>query len=298
VLSLFPISAGIIVGNAIDFLSTIVVVIGLYTYLPEVIAIGRLLTGVGDGLAANCLTLFLQESAPTQIRGLVSGFQELSVTLSILIGMLFGLQHVLGNSLPALTAVAAIPNIVAIIFMLFCPDTPKFLYLGRKSTIQATEALEFFHGTTHDTAESLQQISQESANEGKTTFKEVWNSKSLRKAMYLGSVVFGLQLMTGTVPITMFSSEFFRRAGLDDLWAELGTIAMAVINCIATALSLNFVDRCGRRLLLLVFGSLNVLSIALYTLFALLSEVTPWAKYCCLAAMFMFTITFRYVNHQ
>uniref|UniRef100_A0A914XCL8 Major facilitator superfamily (MFS) profile domain-containing protein n=1 Tax=Plectus sambesii TaxID=2011161 RepID=A0A914XCL8_9BILA len=270
---------GLVVGNAIDVIATGVNVVGLLTHLPELVTVGRLLTGVGDGLAANCLTLFLQESAPTQIRGLVSGFQELSVTLSILIGMLFGLQYVLGESLWILTAVAAVPNCIAIAVMFFCPDTPKFLYLGKKSTIRATEALRFFHGTTHDVEECLQTISQESANEGKTSFREVWNSRSLRKAMLLGSVAFGLQLMTGTVPITLFSTELFRRAGFNSQGAEMGSIIMAMLNCLATALSLNFVDRCGRRLLLLVFGSLNVLSIAAYALFAELSEVTTWANF-------------------
>lgn len=130
--------------------------------------------------------------------------------------------------------------------------------------------------------------------EGKTTLREVLRSSYLRKAMTLGCVAFALQVLTGIFPTTLYSTVFFRRAGTSEFGAELGAIGMMVCNCVATALSMNFMDRFGRRAILLGCGSLNVLALVSYTTFSALSEMTTWAKYGCLASMFAFSFTFRF----
>jgi hypothetical protein len=91
----------------------------------------------------------------------------------------------------------------------------------------------------------------------------------------------------------LYSTDFFRQVGFSVDWAQYFTVLMAVVNVLATGLSLNFVDRFGRRKLLLWFGSLNVLSTLIYVLLAQLATTKEWAKYGCAVVIFAFNATFR-----
>ena len=61
-------------------------ILSVVTLYPELLGVARFLNGVGFAFQAGCLTLFLQETSPTPIRGLVSSFQETFLIPSSLLG--------------------------------------------------------------------------------------------------------------------------------------------------------------------------------------------------------------------
>uniref|UniRef100_A0A914VDD3 Major facilitator superfamily (MFS) profile domain-containing protein n=1 Tax=Plectus sambesii TaxID=2011161 RepID=A0A914VDD3_9BILA len=283
-------------GNLIKLIATGIMVLSIPWQSPELLGAGRMIAGLGDGLAASCLTLFLQETSPTKIRGLVSGFQELSISFATLIGMLFGLPYVFGNSLTTLMGLTVFPNAALILILVFCPDTPKFLYLERKDKHAAISAVRFYHDVDQMSAvDVLDEFEKEKKDscDGPATLRDVFETAHLRKAALLGSVAAIFQILA-IIPITFFSTEFLRRAGVSPWAAEMTSSMMMVMNCIATALSMNFVDKCGRRQLLLGFGMLNIISLAMFTTFAELSHLVVWAKYGCIFAMLAFSSTYSF----
>uniref|UniRef100_A0A914VK53 Major facilitator superfamily (MFS) profile domain-containing protein n=1 Tax=Plectus sambesii TaxID=2011161 RepID=A0A914VK53_9BILA len=285
---------GLLGGNLIKLIAGSLMIVSIKCHSTELLAAGRMISGLGDGLAASSLTLFLQETSPTNIRGLVSGFQELSISFATLIGVLFGLPYVFGSSLATLVGLSAVPNAALIFILMFCPDTPKYLYVEKKDKLGAIAAVTFYHGVDRDEAiDVISELDKEHEGEQhcRTTFREVFSSRHLRKAVLLGSAACIFQIVAN-IPITFYSTEFLRRAGVSAWGAEMASLGMMVLNCVATLLSMNFVDKCGRRHLLLGFGFLNIVALVMYSIFAELSSQMPWTKYGCITALFAFSFTY------
>jgi hypothetical protein len=68
----------------------------------------------------------------------------------------------------------------------------------------------------------------------KSSLGEIWRTPYLRKAQMVGAAALLLQIGTGVCSLLFLSSELFVRAGLSKFAAEMGTVGMMALMCIAT----------------------------------------------------------------
>ena len=87
--------------------------------------LGRIVIGLGSGMAANIIPVYLSETSPTPLRGRILGVQQLMVVLGGLVSYLTG--YFLNKSWRLMFALGAIPPIVQAIGMLFLPESPRWL---------------------------------------------------------------------------------------------------------------------------------------------------------------------------
>ncbi len=130
--------------------------------IPELFAIGRLLAAISSGISMCSVILFLQvsqhdhfycqlnhtlqETAPTEMRGIMSFYAEMSFVFMTLVGIIAGMSFVFGQNLLHLIAFAIIPGVLAIAIVLPFPETPKFLLIVRNNRQLAEKSLNFYQG--------------------------------------------------------------------------------------------------------------------------------------------------------
>ena len=105
----------------------------------QFIIIGRFLIGINAGLNAGLATMYLAEISPVHLRGAVGTVYQLIVTISILVSTILGMKSLLGNDehWTLLLCLTIVPAIFQLCTLPFCPESPKYLLLGRGRDMDA-----------------------------------------------------------------------------------------------------------------------------------------------------------------
>ncbi|ETN83088.1 hypothetical protein NECAME_01888, partial [Necator americanus] len=160
---------GYIVAVVVAIVAAIVQYLSVLFHLPEIFILGRSMTAFCSPLADACLLLYLQEVSPLSIRGMASFLCEIGYGAMVVLGMILGMRAVLGSALDILMLVPLVPLTLSLVFLMFIPETPKFLMIMRGDREKALRSLEFFRGKEKENErllddyerEKLQEINQE-----------------------------------------------------------------------------------------------------------------------------------------
>ncbi|MEE8637466.1 MAG: sugar porter family MFS transporter [Candidatus Margulisiibacteriota bacterium] len=211
---------------------------------------GRIIIGIAIGATSFAAPLYISEVSPVNIRGKLVGFNQLAVTIGIVISYLVGyaLAQVTGGW-RGMFAFAAIPASLLGIGMLFMPDSPRWL-LSHGSTDKARKVLERIRGTAA-VEQEINEI-QESLKQQSGHWKELL-SPLVRPALIVGIGLAVLQQVTGINTVIYYAPTIFEFAGFQSAAsAILATVGVGIINVLLTIVALRLVDRVGRRPLLLI----------------------------------------------
>ncbi|KAH7729425.1 General substrate transporter [Aphelenchoides avenae] len=207
--------------------------------------------------------LYLQEIAPTPLRGALSSLFTTGYACMALLGMVLGIEHILGHSITLLFSVPVLPGIASIVFLAFLPETPKFLLITRNDRDAARESLSFYQGSRVDHKDTLEAFICESKDEAKTSsILDLFSVKYLRRALALAFMVAILTLPF--YPILQSSTHFFLMIGLQRRLAQLSSTVMMVVLVLSCFLATVLLDKFPRRSLVLGFGIGSVISLAVF----------------------------------
>ncbi|KAH9302071.1 hypothetical protein KI387_013654, partial [Taxus chinensis] len=243
---------------------------------PLILIAGRLLVGLGVGIASITAPIYIAEVSPSEIRGALVSTNTLMTTagqfLSYLVNL--GFTEVPGTWRWMLGA-AAIPAIVQFVVMLFLPESPRWLFQKRKQ-VEAVAILEKMYDPDRLESE-IEQLSaaveeeiQERESKGKISYLDLLKSKELRLALFAGVGFQAFQQFCGINTVMYYSPTIVELAGFaSNQIALLLSLIVAGMNALGTVLGIFLIDRCGRRILALtslfgVFVSLAILSGAFY----------------------------------
>ncbi|KAM7252901.1 hypothetical protein ACFE04_025519 [Oxalis oulophora] len=147
---------------------------------------------------------------------------------------------------------------------LFILDTPNSL-VERGKMDEAKQSLIRIRGKDTSVDAELTQIINASAisREAKqepflTMFKRIY-----RPQIVIGVLLQGFQQLTGINIIAFYAPLLFKSIGFGENSAFLASIILAVVNLLAIILSIGFVDRYGRRFLLIISGTIMFLCLVI-----------------------------------
>lgn len=262
----------------------------------ELFMAGRFVMGMNGGFMSGAQGIFLTEASPGEFRGFVSSFQELSDCITSLAGMIFGLHQVLGNdaNLDALLAIPLIPAGLLMVALLVFPDTPKYLLLTRKDESAAEKSIRFYHGADVDMELAKEEMLAENPESSTTSIRSLWTDTITRKAMLVGIAANFAAVFTGIGAYWNFSTQLFTNVGANFQLSQYATVVMTAVNTAGTLVSMNFVDRLGRRPLLLS----SLLGCSLCNVAFLLADqlklnnviMGDWLSYVSLSAALLFNL--------
>ncbi|MGC5076207.1 sugar porter family MFS transporter [Agrococcus sp. DT81.2] len=227
-----------------------------------VLVAGRILLGLAVGGASTVVPVYLAELAPFEIRGSISGRNELAIVSGQLAA--FVVNALIGSALGhvegvwrIMFAVCALPAIALFIGMLRMPESPRWLAEhGRHA-----EALAVLHGVrapARAAAElALVEALVERAPSGRMPLRAVLGSRWLRRILLVGIGVGVAQQLTGINSIMYYGQSVLVESGFSESAALVANVAPGVIAVVGGIVALWMMDRLDRRTTLLIGFSLT-----------------------------------------
>ncbi|KAL4299749.1 hypothetical protein AHAS_Ahas17G0132000 [Arachis hypogaea] len=256
------------------------------TLNPCVIIIGHFLVGLGVGAASVTALVYIAEVSPSEIRGGLVGFNALMIIggqfLSFVIN--YGLTKVLGTWRWML-GVTGSPAVVQVVFMIFLPESPRWLYFKVKPIHVNTYEIEIleFH------------LEKEQKNKVKVNYSYVFKLKDIRVAFICGAGLQAFQQFIGISIVLYYCPIIIQLAGFKSNNAALFfSLIVSGLNAGGTILGIYLIDASGRKMLTLgsllgVAIALTILSVACFIIGHVnASQVYAWLAIVGLALYIIF----------
>ncbi|XP_039058739.1 sugar transporter ERD6-like 5 isoform X2 [Hibiscus syriacus] len=226
--------------------------------------LGRLLIGCGSGVLCYVIPLYLSEIATKNVRGAFASL--FTVMLCCGKAVMFIIGSLINWRTSALIGV--VPCVLQLIGVFFIPESPRWL--------AKTNETKEFEATLRRLRGEKANISQEATDIRLYTeyMQQIADGglRNLFQKRYINPLIVGVGLMVfqqfgGLSGFSYYTSFIFESAGFP---SKVGSIAIAVLQILMAILGVLFIDKSGRRPLLLVnIGRWNMLGLCHYRTFIL-----------------------------
>ncbi|HAT6978197.1 TPA: sugar porter family MFS transporter [Legionella pneumophila] len=264
----------------------------------SVLILSRLILGLAIGMASVLTPLYLAETAALQSRGAVVAIYQLALTVGIVCSYSVNYLLIEQQAWRAMFASSAIPALLLTIGILFMPESPRWLCsVGRYDA--AANSLRKLRGN-QSVEQELKDIEVTLANEPKQGNWLLLFQKPLLPVLMLGTMLFCLQQLSGINVVIYFAPEIFKNLGLGSTAGQiLATMGIGLVNLLVTIVAILYVDKLGRRKLLLLGFAGTSLSLLALSLFSL--NHVAWLSYlsviCLMVYIFSFAISVGPIPH-
>ena len=214
-------------------------------------SVARLLCGLAIGLASVLTPVYIAEIAPSKHRGALVSLNQLGIVTGILIAYLAGwrLSGLGENSWRWMLAVAGGPALVFFFGLFAIPESPRWL-ISRGRSAEAMRTLARLLG---EKAAAVEVRAVETAGAGEQgSWSEVF-SGDMRKRLAVGMLLALFSQITGVNAVLYYGSVIIREhfPGQSTGMALASNVVIGLVNLIATIVAMVFLDRWGRRVILL-----------------------------------------------
>jgi len=237
----------------------------------------RWVGGVGVGLASVVEPLYISEFAPARMRGRLVGMYQLAIVTGILaayysnyILLKFSLasaatlatsgiwhQVFVSEVWRAMLGAALLPASVFMLLRFLMPESPRWLIKAGKEN-EGLDILTKIDGA----AVAIKELSEIKATltEKKESIAVLFQP-GLRRALLVGVGLSFFGQLTGVNIVVYYGPSILRQAGVDLGGTLQYQVMLGVINLVFTVLAMRFIDRVGRRPLLI--GGMIPITLAL-----------------------------------
>jgi MFS transporter, SP family, sugar:H+ symporter len=228
-----------------------------------VLIIFRFVLGLAVGVASLIVPLYLSEMAPTRIRGAVSSLNQLMIVTGILVAYLVAAALAGAGAWRWMLGLAVIPSFALLVGIFFMPETPRWL-ASRDRDEEAREVLRLNRdeATAEHDLEQIKEI-EEMEEGGLRELLAAW----VRPMLVVGMGLAIFQQITGINTIVYYAPTTLTNVGYESAAAIYANVIIGVVMVLMTLVAIRYIDRIGRKPLLLLglvgmVASLTVLGIA------------------------------------
>jgi MFS transporter, SP family, sugar:H+ symporter len=227
----------------------------------------RLLGGIAVGIASVIAPAYIAECSPAPMRGRLSSLQQLAIVSGIFIALLsdYFIAVSAGSAeLPFLFGVAAwrwmfitaaFPAVLYGMAALTIPESPRYLVAQGREKEASTVLAKILGGNVTSTIEEIR----------RTVYKErspnlsdlFGKNGKLLPIVWVGIGLSVLQQFVGINVIFYYSSVLWRAVGFSEQDSLKLTVITGAVNIVTTLIAIVFVDKFGRKPLLLL-GSIGM----------------------------------------
>ncbi|BAF27342.1 D-xylose-proton symporter-like 2 [Oryza sativa Japonica Group] len=243
-----------------------------------IMVVGRFFYGIGIGLAMHAAPMYIAETAPSQIRGMLISLKEFFIVLGMLLGYIAGSLFVeVVSGWRYMYATSTPLCLIMGIGMCWLPASPRWLLLcaiqGKRNIMEskenATRCLCRLRGQASPdlVSEQVDLILDELSyvdQERQAGFSEIFQGKCL-KAMIIGCGLVFFQQVTGQPSVLYYAATILQSAGFSGASdATRVSVLLGLLKLIMTGVAVLVVDRLGRRPLLI--GGVSGIAVSLFLL--------------------------------
>lgn len=257
------------------------------------LGLGRFLCGITDGAFYALLPMYVTEIAETDIRGGLTCYFDLFLTIGILVS--FTVANFL-NIFQYTIVVACLPLLFGFIFS-FQPESPIFLAMKGKEK-EASQSLQRLRKRSYNVADEVEGIKLIVTQNHDHSLLTTLRKKYTRKAMLICFTLTILQPMGGITVITYYTASIFASTKVD-LDEKLCTVAFGTVTVFSTFLTTLIIDKLGRRTMLITSLLGSSLAIGILAFFFTLQRrqlvdesVIAALNFLPIFSLSLFTLTF------
>lgn len=265
-----------------------------------VLVAGRLVVGFGVGVAAVAAPLYAAELAPAAQRGRFVATYQLAITAGIFLSYLVDAALAGDGRWRAMLGASAVPAVLLLVTMAGAVESPRWLVrMGRRDEARAAIVRARPRVDPDVRIASLEASLR--AEPGTAPWSEVF-APAWRRPLAIGVGLAVFQQVTGINAIIYYSDRIFAAAGFASAaaQAQASTWAIGAVNVVATFIAIAFIDRLGRRPLLL--AGLVGMGVSLATVGFAFAEIGAGAPHAgptaagivTLAALVAFIVSFAF----
>jgi sugar porter (SP) family MFS transporter len=226
----------------------------------------RFISGLGIGASSMVCPVYIAEISPEKWRGRLGSLFQLGIVTGIFL-TLFVNMFIQGRGDDAwntshgwrwMLGMEAVPAILFIGLLFAVPESPRWL-TAHGSETEARSILSRIGGSAH--AESELSAIRASLGEQSAGLAELL--RAYARPLIIAVVLMACSQFSGINAIIYYSTKIFESAGALKNAAFASTVWVGLVNLLFTFVAIAFVDRAGRRPLLLIGTMVQVIALAL-----------------------------------
>lgn len=227
----------------------------------------RLISGLGIGASSMICPVYIAEISPEKWRGRLGTLFQLGIVTGIFLTLFInkiiqGMGDDAWNTTSGwrwMLGMEVVPAVAFILLLFAVPESPRWLaHHGREA--EARGILEKVAGSDH--AASEMNAIREAARQEEGRVSELF-SGPFRRPLIVAVVIMACSQFCGINAIMYYSTKIFEAAGAGKNAAFTSSVWVGLINFVFTFVAIGFVDRAGRRILLLVGTAVQVVALSL-----------------------------------
>ncbi|KAF5188264.1 Polyol transporter, partial [Thalictrum thalictroides] len=283
----------------------------------SLLMLGRFVAGIGVGYALMIAPVYTAEVSPASARGFLTSFPEVFINFGILLGYvsnwtLSKLSLRLGWRL--MLGIGAVPSVFMGLGVLYMPESPRWLVLqGRlgdakrvlvktsdtkEEAQQRLVAIQEAAGIPLDCTDEIVKVPK--VEKGHEVWKELFlhPTPTVRRILIAGVGIHFFQQASGIDAVVLYSPRIFKKAGIVSKDALLGaTVAVGFVKTISILVATFFLDKIGRRPLLLSSVGGMIVAVILLASGLTVIDQNPeqkyvWALALCIAMVLVYVAFF------
>jgi len=218
----------------------------------------RIVAGLSVGGASIISPLYIAEISPLEVRGKMVSLNQLAIVIGILLA--YFSNYYLANldqSWRLMFISGCIPASLFIILGFILPESPKWLFFNNNEN-KGLKSLRRLFNEDHAHYEFLEikQLQSINKNNSKKSFTSLFTNEKYSYLLFLAIIIAIFQQISGANAVLFYAPIIFEKIGMnvnDQLFIQ---ILIGSINLIFTLVAIKFVDRIGRKKLMLIGTSL------------------------------------------
>nr|XP_023997629.1 solute carrier family 2, facilitated glucose transporter member 5-like [Salvelinus alpinus] len=222
---------------------------------PEMIIVGRFITGVHSGISLCVVPMYLGEIAPKNLRGFLGLVPSIFICLGVFIAQILGLHELLGKEehWPLFLSLVVIPTLFQLMLLPWFPESPRYLLIEKRNVHATITALKWYRSKVNIQAEieEMQEEQRSMSSVQTVSVIGLLKDRSVRwQVITIVVVNIGMQL-SGIDAIWFYTNAIFENAGIPVPQIQYTTVGTGAIEVIAGCVGCFTIERLGRRPLMI-----------------------------------------------
>lgn len=248
---------------------------------PWVFGVFRFIGGLGVGASTIAAPAYISEIASAKNRGKLVATYQFNIVFGILVA--FVSNYVISilienNSWRWMIGIEAVPAFIYTIMVFMVPKSPRWLIIKNR-TEEAKKIIKLINPDSNPDEVVANILALDKSKPKESVFQ-----KKYKRIILLAFAIALFNQFSGINAFLYYSKRIFVEAGLADQAALLGSIGIGVANLIFTLLGMYFIDRIGRKKLMII-GSIGYI---ISLLFVAMAFFYSWSGMVVPISLFVF----------